>query len=282
MFIAAVWPDGTLASEGTGFVVSDSAAGGSQGSRIVTAAHVIDGTDTARDGQRLAVFFSDGMPLGVPRTVFRGATRELSVGGFDFVENDIAVVEIASFDDTAARDRFLRLQGLPLYGGDDIPVGETGQPLGVSWGFSGAAAINLAGAVVGVLTGADFRDHATLELGSILDANRSGGAKSRPVVMPRRSLVVIEPLRGRDILRALGRSVELRESGLRTTVTIAGFPAASCAATSATIEAIDSQAGTRLLSQWRSVGTEGVWYLPPQLGTAKLLSVVNAPKGAPE
>ena len=36
------------------------------------------------------------------------------------------------------------------------------------------------------------------------------------------------------------------------------------------------------LSQWRSVGMEGVWYLPPQLGTAKLVSVVNAPKGAPE
>jgi hypothetical protein len=95
-------------------------------------------------------------------------------------------------------------------------------------------------------------------------------------------LVVIEPLRDPNILRALGRSPELRESGLRTTVTIAGFPAASCAATSATIEPINSQAGTRLLSQWRSLGMEGVWYLPPQLGTAKLLPVVNAPKGAPE
>jgi hypothetical protein len=281
VFIAAVWPDGTLASEGTGFVVSDSADGGAQGSRIVTAAHVIDDADTTRDGQRLAVFFSDGMPLGVPRTVLRGATRELSVGGFNLVENDIAVIEIASFNDDPAHDRFLGLQGLPLYGGDDILVGETGQPLGVSWGFSGAAAIDLAGRVVGVLTGADFRDRTTLELGSILDANRSGGAVSRPVVLPGRSLVVIEPLRDPDILRALGRSPELRKSGLRTTVTIAGFPTASCAATSATIEPINSQAGTRLLSQWRSVGTEGVWYLPPQLGTAKLLPV-NAPKGAPE
>jgi hypothetical protein len=62
VFIAAVWPGGTLASEGTGFVLSDSADGGAQGSRIVTASHVIDDTDTTRDGQRLAVFFSDGMP----------------------------------------------------------------------------------------------------------------------------------------------------------------------------------------------------------------------------
>jgi hypothetical protein len=192
------------------------------------------------------------------------------------------VIEIASFNDDPARDRLLGLQGLQLSGGDDILVDEASQYLGVSWGFSGAAAIDLAGRVVGVLTGADFRDRTTLELGSILDANRGGGAVSRPVVLPGRSLVVIEPLRDPDILRALGRSPELRESGLRTTVTIAGFPVANCAATSATIEPINSQAGTRLLSQWRSLGMEGVWYLPPQFGTAKLLPVVNAPKGAPE
>ena len=263
VFIAAVWPDGTLASEGTGFVVSDSADAGSQGSRIVTAAHVIEDTDTPREGQRWAVFFSDGLPLGVPRTVFHGAKRELSVGGFDLIENDIAVIEIASFNNDAARDRFLVLQGLPLNGGEDILVGESGQPLGVSWGFSGAAAIDPAGQVVGVLTSADFRGRTTLELGSILDTSRSGGAVSRPVILPARSLVVVEPLRDPDILHALGRSPELRESRLRTTVTIAGFPAASCASTSATVEPINSQAGTGLLSQWRSIGMAGAWYLPP-------------------
>src|SRR5215471_14889447 len=163
VFIAVVGSDGTLASEGTGFVVSDSADGGAQGSRIVTAAHVIDNPDTARDGQRFAVFFSDGMPLGTPRTVLRGAMRELSVGGFDLIENDIAVIEISSFNDEAARTRFLALQGLPLYGGGDILVGEAGRPLGASWGFSGAAAIDPAGRVVGVLTGADFRDRTTLD-----------------------------------------------------------------------------------------------------------------------
>jgi hypothetical protein len=35
VFIAAVAADGTLASEGTGFIVGDSADGGTQGSRIV-------------------------------------------------------------------------------------------------------------------------------------------------------------------------------------------------------------------------------------------------------
>jgi hypothetical protein len=275
VFIAAVGPDGTLASEGTGFVVSDSAHGGAQGSRIVTAAHVIEAIDITRDGQRWAVFFSDGMPLGVPRTILRGTTRELSVGGFDLVENDIAVIEITSFNNDAARDRFLGLQGLSLSGGDDILVGESGP--GVSWGFSGAAAIDPAGRVAGLLTSAEFRDRMPLELGSILDAHPTGGAVSQPVMLPGRSLVVIEPLRDPDILRVLGRSPELRGGGLRTTVTIAGFPAASCAATSATVEPIDSQAGMRLLSQWRSIGMEGAWYLPPQLGTAKLLPVVNAP-----
>jgi hypothetical protein len=277
VFIAAIAPDGTLASEGTGFVVSDSGNGGPHGSRIVTAAHVIEGIDTTRDGQRWAVFFSDGMPLGEPRTVLRGTTREVSVSGLDLVDNDIAVIEITSFNSAAARDRFFALQGLPLSGGDDILVGESGQPPGVSWGFSGAAAIDPVGRVVGVLTGAEFRDRVTLELGSILDAHPNGGAGSRPVTLPGRSLVVIEPLSDPDILRVLGRSPELRGSGLRTTATIAGFPAASCAATSATVEPIDSLAGTRLLSKWRSIGMEGAWYLPPQLGTTKLLPVAEAP-----
>src|SRR6516165_10970027 len=98
VFIAAVAPDGTLASEGTGFVVSDSADGGAQGSRIVTAAHVIEDIDTTRDGKLWAVFFSDGMPLGEPRPVLRGMTRELSVSGLDLVKNDIAVIEITSFN----------------------------------------------------------------------------------------------------------------------------------------------------------------------------------------
>jgi hypothetical protein len=274
VFIAVVGSDGTLASEGTGFVVSDSADGGAQGSRIVTAAHVIDDADTPPDGQRLAVFFSDGMPLGIPRTVFRGAMRELSVGGFDLIENDIAVIEISSFNDEAARARFLGLQGLPLYGGADILVGESGRPLGVSWGFSGAAAIDPAGRVVGVLTGADFRDRTTLELGSILDANQSGGAVRRPVILPARSLVIIEPLH-LDILRALGHSPEPPRKSPRTTVTFAGFPTASCAATSATVKPINSRAGTRLLSQWRLIGMEGAWYLPPQLGREKILPALS-------
>jgi hypothetical protein len=276
VFIAGVAPDGTLASEGTGFVVSDSADGGTQGSRIVTAAHVIEDIDTTR-GERWAVFFSDGMPLGQPRKVLRGKPRELSVGGFDLVENDIAVIEITSFDNVAARDRFIALEGLPLSGGDDILVGESSQPPGVSWGFSGAAAIDPAGRVAGVLIGAEFRDRVTLELRSILDADPNGGAVSRPVILPGRSLVVVEPLSDSDILRVLGRSPEPRRSGLRTTVTIAGFPAASCAATSATVEPIESQAGTRLLSQWGSIGMEGARYLPPQLGMTKLLPVVKAP-----
>ena len=79
--------------------------------------------------------------------------------------------EITSFNNVAARDRFIALQGLPLSGGDDILVGESSQPLGVSWGFSAAAAIDPAGRVAGVLTGAEFRDRLTLELGSILDAS---------------------------------------------------------------------------------------------------------------
>ena len=278
VFIAHLRSDGTLASAGTGFVVRDSADGSPQGLRIVTAAHVIDDADTMREGGRVAVLFSDGMPLGIPRTVIRGVTQEVSVSRFDLVENDVAVIEISSFYERSARGRYLELHGLPLTSSDDILVGESSGPLGASWGFSGAAAIDPAGRVVGVLTDADFRDRATVELASIIDANQSGDAVPRRVVLPARSLVVIQPLRDPNILRALGRSSEAQESGHGTTVTLAGFPSASCAATSASVEPINSGAGTELLSRWRSMGMEGEWYLPPEFAAGKLLSLVNSPK----
>jgi hypothetical protein len=88
-----------------------------------------------------------------------------------------------------------------------------------------------------------------------------------------------EELEGRhhDILRALGRSPQQSPRRPRTTVTFAGFPTASCAATSATVKPVNSRAGTRLLSQWRSIGMEGAWYLPPQLGREKILPVSKEP-----
>ena len=53
--------------------------------------------------------------------------------------------------------------------------------------------------------------------------------------------------------------------------------AASCAATSATVEPINTRAGSRSVSQWRSIGMEGAWYLPPQLGRKKILPVSKEP-----
>ena len=276
VFIAVVRSDGTLASEGTGFVVSDSKAGGAQGPRIVTAAHVVDGIDVTRNGGRPVLFFSDGVQLGLPRTVVRGPRSDLSAGGFDLVANDIAVLEIASFANDAARRRFLALDGLPLAGGDDILAGETSRPLGAAWGFSGAAAVDPAGRVVGVLTGADFRDRTTLALASILDAAQSGTVVPRLVTLPSRSLVIVEPLQSPDILHALGRSPEPKRRVPSTTVSLVGFPLASCAATSAIVAPINTPAGTRLLSQWRSIGMEGAWYLQPSLGTAKILPTAGA------
>jgi hypothetical protein len=276
VFIAVVRSDGTVASEGTGFVVSGSRVGGAQGPRIVTAAHVVDGIDATGNGRRPVLFFSDGVQLGLPRAVVRGPRSDLSAGGFDLVANDIAVLEIASFANDAARRRFLALDGLPLAGGDDILAGETSRPLGAAWGFSGAAAIDPAGRVVGVLTGADFRDRTTLALASILDAAQSGTVVPRSVTLPSRSLVIVEPLQSPDILRALRRSPEPKRSAPRTTVSLVGFPLASCAATSAIVAPINTEAGTRLLSQWRSIGMEGAWYLQPSLGTVKILPTAGA------
>lgn len=126
-----------------------------------------------------------------------------------------------------------------------------------------------------MLTGADFRDRTTLALASILDTARSGGAVPRPVTLPNRSLVIVEPLQSTDILHALSRSPKPKRSAPRTTVSLVGFPLTSCAATSAIVVPINSEAGTRLLSQWRSIGMEGAWYLQPSLGTAKILPIAG-------
>jgi hypothetical protein len=58
-----------------------------------------------------------------------GHDAQAFVGGFDLVENDIAVIEITSFNNVAARGRFIALQGLPLSGGNAILVGKSSQPL---------------------------------------------------------------------------------------------------------------------------------------------------------
>ena len=139
-------------------------------------------------------------PNSVPRERSRkfadssAGERWIRTSGFDLVENDIAVIEITSFNNAAARDRFFALQGLPLSGDDDILVGESGQPPGVSWGFSGAAAIDPAGRVAGVLTGAEFRDRMTLELGSILDAHPNGGAVRSLIYRAQNKRAAVRPL----------------------------------------------------------------------------------------
>src|SRR6516164_2935407 len=69
-------------------------------------------------------------------------------------------------------------------------------------------------------------------MGLILDANQNGGAVRQSVILPARSLVIVEPLH-RDIFRALGHSTNPPPTRPRTTLTFAGFPTANCAATSA-------------------------------------------------
>ena len=63
IFLGVVRPDGSLLSEGTGFVVE----GRSGGPKIVTAAHVVDSdSDDYPPDARLMAFFSDGSAIGSP------------------------------------------------------------------------------------------------------------------------------------------------------------------------------------------------------------------------
>lgn len=270
VFIALVGPDGTLLSEGTGFVTATNAAHRASGPRIVTAAHVVGPREPMPEDARLMVFFSDGTPLGVPRILTSGPTHTVSVGGFDVIADDIAVLEIARFVDAKAGERFAALTGLPVERSETLRIGEASNPTGAVWGFSGAAAIDRDGRVVGVLTGADFRGRVTVELGSIQESNATGHAVARPVTLPSQSLVVVEPINASNILRELGIAETGSAHATKTDIILAGFPLANCASTSATIDTADSPSGAALLLKWRNIGQTGAWLLPPHFGTNKL------------
>ena len=270
VFIAVVRADGTLLSQGTGFIAAGSAALGTTGPRIVTAAHVAVPQETMPDDARFMIFFSDGEPIGEPRVVASGEMHSVSLGSFDIDADDIAVLEIARFTTDTARTRFNRLAGLPINRDGVLRVGEASEPIGAIWGFSGAAAVDQQGRVIGVLTGADFRGRVTLELGSIEGANMAGGPLTRPVTLPRRALIVVEPLHDDAILRALGPGVTHQIEPSAAATVMAGFPLASCASTNAVLESPASSEGVALLSRWQAIGQEDAWFLPPRLDATKL------------
>jgi hypothetical protein len=265
IFIALVKNDGTLVSQGTGFI-----ARGADGSRIVTAAHVVLPKNSTQPDERLMAFFSDGSPLGTLRVAAAGPRHRISLGAFDIVDDDVAVVEPEKFVDSAARKRFAQIEGLPVMSNAAIRIGEASDPVGAFWGFSGAAAVNRQGQVVGVLTDASFRGRTTLELGSIQETNAAGKAVSRAVTLPTLSLVVVEPLRAPEIQSAFGPSPISASGPEADEVALAGFPLASCASSSAVLQSVDSAGGERLLSRWQEMGPVGAWFLQPPLNQTKL------------
>ena len=270
LFIALVRPDGTLVSEGTGFVAGPRRAGRAA-PRIITAGHVVARRPETVGDARLMAFFSDGAPIGLLRVVAEPPKRNtISLGGYDIIADDVAVVEIAQFVEGRAQTRFAQIQGLPLAASDQIRVGEASDPVGVIWGFSGAAAVDGAGRVIGVLTGTSFRGHVTLPLGSIQESNAAGRPVARPVTLPTRSLIVVEPLRAATVREALGEAPTGAATAQSAQVVLAGFPLASCAAIAVTLESADSSVGAGLLSLWRRSGLVDAWYQPPSVDPTKL------------
>lgn len=267
VFIAVLKANGELLSEGTGFIVRGSAR--DAGPRIVTAAHVIDRGDIPDRDALLMVFFSDGVPIGVPRLVVSGTPHKFSADGFDVIVDDIAVLEIARFTDPKVAERYRRHEGLPIENDGALMVGETDQPVGAVWGFSGAAAVNRSGKVVGVLTEADFRGRIGIELGSIQETNATGHPVRRTVTLPTQSLVITEPFNSPQILAALNRSQELQPPMAPEDVVMAGFPFGSCAAATATLMPAGTTAAMAVLNKWQSIGTAGVWYMPLQFSPTK-------------
>jgi hypothetical protein len=269
VFIAFARADGTLLSQGTGFVVAGSTVAGSEGLRIVTAAHVVSPRDHEADAYFIA-FFSDGMSIGKLRVVASGPVQDIALGDSNLVANDIAVLEIAHFATANAQERFSQLEGLPIASSDTVLVGETSTPYGAAWGFSGAAAIDPAGNVIGVLTGADFHGRLTLDLGSVHETNAAGKLVNRAVTLPTQSLVVVEPLNSPEILKALAAPPARRVASTVASVVMAGFPLASCASVTARLESADSSTGAALLSKWQKIGQVADWIFPPPFDAKKL------------
>jgi hypothetical protein len=265
IFLGVVRPDGSLLSEGTGFVVE----GRSGGPKIVTAAHVVDSdSDDYPADARLMAFFSDGSAIGRVEILISGLSHPGVVGGHDLVLDDVAVVDVGTFVSPEAQARFQRIEVLPIGAGGAILVGEASEPVAVAWGFSGAPAVDAAGRVVGVVTGADFRGHSTVELGSISDTE-AGHPVLRKVTLPSQSLVVVEPLQAPQLVETLAPAVPM-QAAEEIPAVIAGYPLASCAVTSTVLRSADTNAGAALFAKWRGVGPTGAWLLPPKLGAMHL------------
>jgi hypothetical protein len=257
VFIAGVGTDGTLTSSATGFVVR-----GRYGVRIVTAFHVVD-PDAGESGSTSMVFFSDGAPLGVPRVVAAAAPRKSTVSGVELTVDDLAVVEIARFAGPAALRRLSRLDGLQVDASGPLMVGETDGRTGVAWGYSGSAAVDQEGHVVGVLTSADFRGRVSVNLATIQEVKTGDRPIDVATTLPDRSLAVVEPFQDPAIIHEL-LPAKVPSEGRRTIkVVFAGFPSASCASTSARLQRAASPAGAELLGKWGAMDASDAWWIPP-------------------
>lgn len=257
VFIAGMKPDGTLTSSASGFV-----AQGPHGARIITAAHAID-AESSEDRSTFMVFFSDGTPIGVPRVVAATAPRRLTVADTELTVDDLAVLQIARFNDPAARRRFSALDGLQLAKTGQLLVGETDGATAVAWGYSGAPAVDVEGNAVGVLTSADFRGRVTVGLATIQEATTNGRRVDARVILPVRSFVVVEPLHDPTIMNEVTLAGAPDERVGTTKVVFAGFPSASCASTTAGLVAAASPAGAGLLRKWERMDQSGAWWIQP-------------------
>jgi hypothetical protein len=268
VFLARVRADGTLVSAASAFLVHNTAT---IEPRIVTAAHVV--ADESVPDATLMVFLSDGTPLGIPRVMVATSQQQISIDDNDLTVNDLAVLTIAQFSDETARNRFSELDGLPVSSGGALMVGETSGHAGVSWGYSGAPAVDDTGEVIGVAIGADFRGRVTQRLGAIQEPV-SDDQQSGEITLPKRSLVVVEPLRAPEIVRALGLREHASSKPTESSAVLAGFPFASCASTSARLLAADSAAGASILKKWQQLDQTDAWWLP-SLGHRKLRLVLR-------
>src|SRR5262249_38257421 len=157
-----------------------------------------------------------------PRIIVATSQQQISIDDNDLIVNDLAVLTIAQFSDEGARTRFGELDGLPVSSGGALMVGETSGRAGVIWGYSGAPAVDDTGAVIGVAIAADFRGRVNQRLGTIQEP-APDDQQTGEIALPKRSLVVVEPLRAPEIMRALGLGEHASAEHSESSVVLAGF-----------------------------------------------------------
>ena len=243
--VVQVTPHGTSTASGTVVRGSQHMPGGANA--ILTAFHVVDEASKGGPGTAIGIMSTNGEPLGWAEVVARGRAAQHTSGGdrLDSSESgDVAVLRIRGFMGNGEQV-FKQIEGVDVSRSLNTHIlrGEVSNPVGTNPGISGAAALDAAGYVYGVVI---RRSTKTQTVGNwtvkgvkysgadpMLRPAPDGYRTMKTVVLPQSSTTYVEPLLHAEVLAALGGAateVVVRDGGSDSVATtMMGFPSGLCA-----------------------------------------------------